>query len=46
MPKRVEFKAVVFGGDKVKTKNAPEWSFSDDCDDDDANQVMEIKWER
>jgi hypothetical protein len=46
VPTRVEFKAEVFGGDNVKTKNAPEWSFSDDCHSSDANQVMEIKWER
>lgn len=45
VPERVEFKAEIYGPD-VKTKDALEWSVSDDCHGEDANQVMDIEWHK
>ena len=43
IPERVEFKAEIFGPG-VDTDDEPEWSVSDDCHGDDANQIMDIEW--
>lgn len=45
VPERVEFRAEIFGAD-VKSDNRPTWSVINDCHAGNANQVMEIKWEK
>ena len=45
VPERVEFLAEIFGPD-VKTDNRPRWNYSDNCNDDSANQIMNIIWSK
>ena len=45
IPDRVEFVAEIIG-EGVKTKDRPKWSFNDNCNDDDALQIMNIIWSK
>jgi hypothetical protein len=40
----VKFEAQVVGGANVDSEDDHEWTFGDDCHDDDEFQVMEIDW--
>ena len=40
----VEFEAKVVGGANVESEDDHEWTFGDDCHDDDQFQVVEINW--
>ncbi|MCB0224848.1 MAG: hypothetical protein KDI02_14245 [Anaerolineae bacterium] len=45
IPERVEFVAEITG-ENVKTEDRPKWSFSDNCNSNDALQIMYIIWSK